>query len=187
MDQLRRLKQQLRTVVTATAPKASKTVYKRENKNRPREVSAKRREWKQEPKIVRRDPRFEESCGHLDEEQFQKDYAFLHEMREQERRKIARMARREKDADRKESLLRLKQRIENQAVSQRQRHEEKQVVQQLKQQAKETTGKTYVKRSEVKAAILIDKFKKLKKSGKLSRYLEKKRKKNASKDRKKIE
>lgn len=187
MDELRDLKQKLRGVVSATAPKAGQTVYKRENKNRPREVSAKKREPKNRTKIVRRDPRFEESCGQLDEEQFQKDYDFLNDMREKERNKLGKAARRTKDPEKKEALTKLVQRIDNQLASQKQRREEKRLVEDIRQHQKEKTGNSHVKRADLKAALLVQKYQQLKKSGKLNKYLEKKRKKNASKDRKKIE
>lgn len=188
MDELRQLKQKLRQVVTVTAPVASRSVYKRENKNRPRELSAKHREPKNKSKeIERRDPRFEETSGDFDEDKFQKRYSFLNEMREKERRQLAKLVRREKDPEKKESLVKLKQRIDNQYVSQCQRENEKRVVVDLKKEEKEKTGKKYVRDSDVKAALIVQKFQQLKKSGKLSRYLEKKRKKNAAKDRRKIE
>jgi ribosomal RNA-processing protein 36 len=187
MDELRELKQKLRGVVSATAPKASRAVYKRENKNRPREVSAKRRERVNQTRIIRRDPRFEESCGQLDEDQFNKDYDFLNEIREKEKKMLAKAAKKEKDPEKREELVKLKQRIDNQSVSQQQRQQEKEVIEQLKNQQKEKTGSTYVKRSDVKSALLVQKFQQLKKSGKLKKYLEKKRKKNVAKDRKMIE
>jgi ribosomal RNA-processing protein 36 len=51
--------------------KNKKKVFKRDNKNRPRELSArvhvpKVREVLHVKKVVRRDPRFEETCGDLD-------------------------------------------------------------------------------------------------------------------------
>lgn len=187
MDELKKLKDKLRKVVSSTAPKAGKVVYKRENKNRPREVSAKRREMRNQTRIVRRDPRFEESCGSFEEDQFKKDYAFLEQMKEKERKMIAKAARKEKDPEKKETLIKLKQRLVNQAVSEKQREAEKHLIEDLKNKKKEETGKAYVKRSDVKAALLIQKYQQLKRSGKLKKYLEKKRKKNVAKDRKKIE
>ena len=177
MDELRDLKQKLRGVVSATAPKGSRTVYKRENKNRPREVSAKRREVRNQTRAgIRRDPRFEETCGQFDEDQFQKDYEFLNEIREKERKTLAKAAKKEKDPEKRDTLTKLKQRIDNQDVSLRQRQAEKRLIEDLKNQNKEETGNSYVKRSDLKAAILIQKYQQLKKSGKLNKYLEKKRK-----------
>lgn len=187
MDELRQLKLKLRGVVSATAPKASRTVYKRDNKNRPREVSAKRRERVNATRVIRRDPRFEDSCGQLDEDQFHKDYEFLNEIREKEKKVLAKAAKKEKNPEKREELLKLKQRIDNQAVSQKQRQQEKELIEQLKSEQKEKTGSTYLKRSDLKTALLVQKFQQLKKSGKLNEYLEKKRKKNVAKDRKKIE
>lgn len=67
-----------------------KSAFKRENKNRPREISAK----KQVPLLGKtktskndtgpRDPRFDSNCGDFDRSKFKEDYEFVNEIREKE-------------------------------------------------------------------------------------------------------
>lgn len=70
--------------------KERKPVFKRDNKNRPREVSAR----KQVPLLGKastsktderpRDPRFDSKCGEFDRTKFKEDYSFVQEIREKE-------------------------------------------------------------------------------------------------------
>lgn len=79
----------------ATSKKRKKVIkhkseFKRDNKNRPREISAK----KQVPllggvkKLSKndrpRDPRFDSNCGDFDRDKFKEDYSFVNEIREKE-------------------------------------------------------------------------------------------------------
>lgn len=178
------MKKQLRKVITNNRV-AQDVIFKRENKNRPRETSSKWREKPERPKIRRRDPRFEESCGTLSLKAFREDYQFLDDIREKEVKEIKKQARKEKRPERKEELLKLKQRLENQDREWSKRREEKELQKKVREEAMMTTGKSYVNKSQLKAVTLVHKYKELKKSGRLMKYLEKKRKKNVDKDRKK--
>lgn len=71
--------------------KPQRAAFKRENKNRPRETTAK----KQVPLLGRtkskkldtnqvRDPRFDDKCGEYDRKKFKEDYGFVSEIRENE-------------------------------------------------------------------------------------------------------
>lgn len=192
MEELRQLKQKLRGVIShevtenlATNPRMASQIFKRENKNRPRETSSKVRERRQGPKIVRRDPRFEEASGTFNEREFRKAYKFLDDVREKEKKIITKKMKKEKDPEKKEILQKIKQRLENQEREKRKKEQEDEMIHNLQQKAMEETGRSYLRKSEIKSARLVQKFQSLKKSGKLQKYLEKKRKKNVMKERKK--
>lgn len=142
-------------------------VGSRANKNRPMEMSSKKpvsryREVIQAPKKVVRDPRFESLCGKLDAEGFKKRYSFLYENElpgGKEDKQLKRAASRRTD---KEILA---------------EHKKKE-----REAAKHGKKPYYLKKSEIRKQKLIDKYKELKASGKLESFIEKKRKRNASKD-----
>lgn len=108
--------------------------YKRENKNRPREVSSKKqvpmlgvikskRIETEEP----RDPRFDSRCGEFDRNRFREDYAFVNEIRQKE---AAELKMRLKQLDRgdlveKQKLKLLLQRMENQNLEEKKLKERK--------------------------------------------------------------
>lgn len=68
------------------AQKIKKTIFKRENKNRPREVSSKKR-WSKFKEVIPvkknipRDPRFDSLCGTYNEKAFKNAYSFLTEVK----------------------------------------------------------------------------------------------------------
>ena len=186
MDDLKQMKQRLRKVIADNRDAAEK-VMKRANKNRPREVTSKWREKPQfsTPKIVRRDPRFDDKSGDFNEKTFREDYKFLDEIREKEVSLVGRAFKTEKDPAKKEKLKKLKQKLENQDLSWKKKREEQRLEKKVREVVKETTGQTFVNKSHVRDFKLVEQFKQLKKSGKLSKYIEKKRKKNVDKDRRK--
>lgn len=163
-----------------------KTIPARANKNRPREVSSKKPERRQVKKIIRRDPRFEESSGSLDMKEFKEEYKFLDEVHEKEKKVLSRQIRREKNESTRQELLKLQQRLRNQDDAKKERDEEKKLKEALVKEQLAKTGNPYINDSKVKAAKLVNKFKELQKTGKLDKYLERKRKKNASKERHKL-
>ena len=183
-EELARLKHQLRSVV-AQSRDLIPQVCKRKNRNHPREVSSKFRERPQRTKIVRRDPRFEEECGSFNEKQFQEDYKFLEDLREQEMKALKKKLKKEDDPKEKLKLFKVKASLENQEREAVNRKKEKEIIDKLKKEAEEKTGKPWIKQSDIKAAKYVEKFQALKKSGKLQKYLERKRKKNVVRDRNK--
>ncbi|KAF5206620.1 rRNA biogenesis protein rrp36 [Thalictrum thalictroides] len=163
------------------------------NKNRPSEISSKKpvtrfREVLQVPKKVTRDPRFESLCGTLDTDGFKKRYSFLYESQlPAEKEELKKLLRKSKDPD---SIADLKNRI---SLIDKQLKEgpskfavDKAILAEHKRKERETTkqGKRpfYLKQSEIREKALIEKYNRLKAAGKLESFIEKKRKKNASKD-----
>lgn len=102
-------------------PKA-KTKFVRENKNRPREISAK----KQVPLLGKattsksaercRDPRYDEKCGEFDRDQFKANYSFVNDIRESELVELKKQLRAlgKNQSEEKEKIKLLIQRMQNQ-------------------------------------------------------------------------
>jgi ribosomal RNA-processing protein 36 len=171
----------------------SEADFKRANKNRPREMSAKRPVHEvrdvfsvKKTETSFRDPRFEASSGEFKPGIFNKNYAFLNEVKTKEKKTLKKTLKKTSDPEKKTELKFLVKRMENQERSSQQRTESQDMVKRLKKQRMEETGKPFINKSEIKKIELVEKFKKLQKSGKLEKYMEKKRKKNASKERKRL-
>lgn len=125
------------------------TTYKRENKNRPREVSAK----KQVPllgKIVKtkknegpRDPRFDSKCGEFDRERFKEDYSFVNEIREKEISELKKQLRalHSSQVEEKKKIKLVLQRMLNQNLEAKKLKERKEIKLSLHQKNKEAIKK----------------------------------------------
>ncbi|CAO2819972.1 unnamed protein product [Amaranthus hypochondriacus] len=172
----------------------SETRSKRANKNRPMEVSSKKpvsrfREVIQVPKKVIRDPRFESLCGEFDEERFKKKYNFIYEENlPAEKEELKKLLGSSKDP---EVIQELKDRIswiDKQMRSNSSKLRETQILSEHKRRMREAVkqGKRpfYLKKSDIRKQLHVEKYDKLKASGKLDSFIEKKRKRNAAKDHK---
>jgi len=183
--------------ISGNAPVRGKKVdFKRENKNRPREMSSKKtvgrfREVVQVAKVEKRDPRFDPLCGEFDEKLFKDNYKFVNEIKSQDLTFLKKQIREEEDPERRKSIKYLIQRTENQL-----RQEAQNKVKEQEQEAEKTERKDqlkagvkpfYVSKSKQKEIKLVDQFEKLKSSGGLDNFIRKKTKKNLVKDRKKFE
>jgi len=183
--------------MSGTAPmRGQKMNYKRENKNRPREMSSKKtvgrhREVVQVAKVEKRDPRFDPLCGEFDEKLFKDNYKFVNEMKSQDLTFLKKQIREEEDPERRKSIKYLIQRTENQLRQEAQNkvkeQEEAAEKNEKKDQLNAGVNPFYVSKSKQKEIKLVDQYEKLKKSGGLDNYIRKKTKKNLVKDRKKFE
>lgn len=183
---------------TEEPKKKTRAEFKRENKNRPREMSSKR----QVPLIQRkkksykpsetapRDPRFDSNCGDFDRNEFKERFSFVNELKEKEAAELKEKLRSTASADEKSKIKLLIQRLNNQA-----REEQKRVMRnkadddkrtQIKQARQEGKTPIFVSKKKQKIQELVDQFKELKETGKLQKHLEKRRKKNLARDRKRI-
>ncbi|KAI9156777.1 hypothetical protein LWI28_012061 [Acer negundo] len=167
----------------------------RANKNRPMEVSAKKpvsrfREVVQAPKRVVRDPRFESLCGQLDVEGFRKRYDFLFENNlPAEKEELKKQLKKTNDPNVVDGLKKRASWIDKQLkLESSAKSSDAAILAQHKKKEKEAAkhGKRpyYLKNSEIRKQKLIEKYNNLKASGKLESFIEKRRKKNASKDHK---
>lgn len=166
---------------------------KRENKNRPMEISSKKpvgrfREVIQAPKKVIRDPRFESLCGTYDEDGHKKRYNFLYEGQlPTEKERLKNQMKKTKDPEAVSGLKEQVAWIDKQLKSASStKHKDKEYLVKHKKKEREAAkqGKQpyYLKKSEIRKQELVEKFKELKASGKLASFIEKKRRKNAAKD-----
>ncbi|XP_013782137.1 ribosomal RNA processing protein 36 homolog [Limulus polyphemus] len=166
--------------------------YNRANKNRPREVSSKApvplfREVFQVKKKVYRDPRFDDLSGTYHEDIFKTTYSFLSDIKTKEKEELQEMLNEEEDPEKRKQIKFLLKRMENQEKTERLKEVAKQKARQQKQeiisQLKEGKKPHFKNKSEKKRLELAERFQKLKKENKLEKYLERKRKKNATKER----
>lgn len=107
--------------------------FKRDNKNRPREISAK----KQTPLLGKnkmdqrpRDPRFDSNCGEFDRQKFKEDYSFVNDIREKEIADLKTQMKQLKSdqSDKKEQIKWVLQRMQNQNLENK-KHQERQQIQ----------------------------------------------------------
>lgn len=115
-----------------------KMAFKRDNKNRPRELSAK----KQVPLLsatkksatnssAPRDPRFDSNCGEFDRDKFKEDYSFVNEMREKEIADLKTQLkglRGEQATEEKQKVKTVIQRMQNQNLEEKKLNERKQAM-----------------------------------------------------------
>jgi len=190
----------------AGTSKKRQKVFKRENKNRPREVSSKipvstSRNIFAVKKKIRADPRFEEGFDEVQPRnkikaehrvrQRERDYSFLENLRQKETFELEKkLGDKSMSAEDRQNAKKILQKIRSREVTKKQqklRTDLNQKYSDFLRNAKESGQQVkYLTKKEKKKAELISKYNELKKTGKLDKYLEKKRKKNASRDRKKM-
>ncbi|KAK9695269.1 rRNA biogenesis protein RRP36 [Popillia japonica] len=194
-EELQKLKQQIGTKVYNETifgvHRQPKTNFKRLNKNRPREMSSKRRinirneitQLKKQPTF--RDPRFDPLCGTFNEESFRENYKFLYDMKQKEYKQLERELEMTEDVEERRKIKYLKQRLGNQIREHEKLEKEKRKIQEEKQEIRTKLRKgekpVFKKKSEKKLEGLIEKYEELKKSNKLQKHIEKKSKKLAAK------
>lgn len=177
---------------TSAAKAAAEKKARRVSKRRPMEISTKVRPPKlreviQVPKKVGRDPRFEPVYGSVDKEGFRKRYNFLFdEDFPAEKERLQKMIKKSKDPD---AIGEMKSRvtwIDKQLKSHPPKNVESEILREHIKKEREAAkaGKRpyYLKKSELRERKLMNKYNELKEAGKLDAFMEKRRKKNASKD-----
>lgn len=117
-----------------------------------------------------RDPRFDPRCAGSDNPRhFIRNYSFLDEVRQKELEELRRALQREKDPEKKDKIKMTITRYRNKMID---------------RQQKEQFNSKKKRGSKQKKEELIKKFKDLKESGKLTKYIERKRKKLLKRDQK---
>ncbi|KAJ0105282.1 hypothetical protein Patl1_18676 [Pistacia atlantica] len=142
-----------------------------------------------EEALVVRDPRFESLCGNLDVDGFRKRYDFLFENNlPAEKEELKKQLKKTNDPDVIEELKKHISWIDKQLKFETAKSTDAAVLSEHKKKEREAAkhGKRpfYLKKSEIRKQRLVEKYNKLKASGKLESFIEKKRRKNASKDHK---
>ncbi|KAF0475970.1 DUF947-domain-containing protein [Gigaspora margarita] len=172
---------------------------KRTSKHRPMEISSKKpvgrfRQIIEIPSHIRkrRDPRFDDLSGKFNEDLFEKSYNFLNEYKRSEIEEIKKSINKEKDPEEKQKLQQLLNKLQSRIAHENNLKRKKELKRERKKKEHEliAQGKTpfYIKKSEEKKLELVDKFKTFQKSDSkvLDKVIEKRRKKNASKEHKYI-
>ncbi|KAI9921450.1 hypothetical protein PsorP6_002557 [Peronosclerospora sorghi] len=164
---------------------------RRTNKNQPLELSSKRAvgRFRQVVEVKKRralDPRFEPHSGRLNEDLFKKSYAFLDEYKQQELQELKQQHKKTKSLARKDELKR-EIALKQQEITEKQKREKIQnalTKRKREERAAVASGKGafYLKRKDKKKLELQAKFQDLQETGRLSKFMARKRKKNASKD-----
>ncbi|KAL8185225.1 UNVERIFIED_CONTAM: hypothetical protein K2H54_043446 [Gekko kuhli] len=162
---------------------------------RPLELSAKKpapflRQVVPVKKKVSRDPRFDDLSGEYNPEVFEKTYAFLNDLRKNEKEVVQKQLKKCRNVDQQNKLQQLLKRMTQQEDAHKKREKEREKDLAWKKQQRELAkqGKKpfYLKKSDKQKLELAEKYKELKKSGKLENFLSKKRKRNAAKDKRKL-
>uniref|UniRef100_A0A1A9VR10 rRNA biogenesis protein RRP36 n=1 Tax=Glossina austeni TaxID=7395 RepID=A0A1A9VR10_GLOAU len=171
---------------------------KRLNKNRPREQSSKRPvpflgtelRGKSKKALQLRDPRFDERAGNYDVNKFKENYKFVSNIREIEILQLKSELNSVTDQEGKDRIKKAMQRLTNKNVEESKWHKKQETLKEEQQEIQKAIaeGKQphYLTKKERKAKELVAQFEELKKRGKLTKHLEKRRKKNITKDRKKM-
>jgi len=196
---LQKLKEKLGTKVyneTIFGKKSKKEhEFKRENKNRPREISAKKpipryKEVTQVKKVVSRDPRFDSLCGTFDEKAFRHSYGFINKFRENDLKTLEKELKETTDIKAIKKIKYLIQRLENQLREEKKKKEKEEKNWQEKKELVESVKRgekpAFKRKSEKKVLDLVSQYEELKNTGKLKKHIQRLRKKNKHKDRTKL-
>lgn len=172
---------------------------KRSKKSHPRELSSKRPvpvgrerclgiggEGNKEYSVKNAfDPRFEEHCGELREEHVERNYAFVAGLREKRRKFLQETLQREQGNEEAATELRRLEEEDNRRTAIVRR---RQILQEVRQKEKEAVkrGKKpfFLKDKDLHKLEMEAKYKELKQKGGVTKYIQKRRRKLTSKDRK---
>ncbi|XP_062980008.1 ribosomal RNA processing protein 36 homolog [Elgaria multicarinata webbii] len=178
------------------APNATKTAkHQPPSKHRPLEISAKKpvpflRKVVPVKKKVPRDPRFDDLSGEYKPEVFEKTYCFLNDLRKKEKEVVQKQLKKSRNVEQQDKLQWLLKRMTQQEAAQRKRQKEREkdlaMKRELRELAKQGKKPFYLKKSDKQKRDLAEKYKELKRSGKLENFLSKKRKRNAAKDKRRL-
>ncbi|KAJ1943114.1 rRNA biogenesis protein rrp36 [Linderina pennispora] len=140
------------------------------------------------PKNQTRDPRFDSLSGNFNEDLFEKSYAFLDAQRNEELESLKQQVRKLRNSNPSEAerIQKLVNSMQSREASKKQRKH----MQELKrthrkkemEAAKQGKMPYFLKKRDLKNLEVAEKFSKLKDSAKLDRFLEKRRKRNATKE-----
>jgi ribosomal RNA-processing protein 36 len=181
------------TEAADSKPKRQVTSFKRVHKHRPSEQTSKRpvsvfRDTMQAGKREIRDPRFQTlTAGAYVDESFKKRYAFLYDEKLPEEKKALQEALKKAKSTEarqqiKSQLASITQQVKAEEVRRRKAEAERTEKASRKVAVAEGKQVYYLKKSERRKQELIAKYEELQKAGKLEKFMEKRRKKNAAKD-----
>lgn len=130
------------------------------------------------------DPRFSQRCGKFNEEKFKKNYQFAFDLKDKELLELKESQKKSQDdAEEQEKRKYLIQRMENQK---RESLKKKIVNRKVVVEVLPSGDKFYKNKKQQRAEELVNKFIELKNAGNLEKHLDKRRKKLAGKERKRM-
>ena len=137
-----------------------------------------------------RDPRFSDLSGRLNKDLFDKSYAFLEDHRKDDIAQLRQLLRDSKD----ERKRRIAQQQLNRLQQQQQQHVRDSARKELKRKRRAQEGEAvtqgkqpfFLKENERRKLEVQERYESLKEQGKLQKYMTKKRKRNAAKERKRM-
>lgn len=148
------------------------------SKHPPKRSFVKAPRARQAPSI---DPRFNPRAGKFKEEHFRRNFQFAFDLKDQELEQLKKSTKTSKNSEEKEKAKYLIQRMENQKRELlKKKPNSKPIV-------KDNGTKYFPSKKEQFAQELVTKYEDLKSSGKLKTHLEKRRKKQAGKERKRMQ
>ncbi|XP_063933437.1 ribosomal RNA processing protein 36 homolog [Zophobas morio] len=162
-------------------------------KNKPIEISSKKKVSKQRlllpyNKSKPRDPRFDENCGHHNQDLWEKAYSFLDEYKAKEEEALKKELLKTRNLHRRNELQKILSKKQQEARNKQEKLRKQTFRRNYRKTEAERVRKGkkpfYLKNSEEKKLLLLQKYNELKEKGKLEEYLSKRRQKHASKDRK---
>ncbi|GLC44253.1 hypothetical protein PLESTB_000757400 [Pleodorina starrii] len=176
----------------AAAARAAASSFKRDNKDRPQEISSKRpvgrfREVIQVPHRENRDPRFDSTSGPPATDTFRRRYSFLYnDTLPKEKAELQAKIKKEKNPKFKARLQSELQRVDTALRDEDLRRRTQKLESEWKSKERNAvaSGKNpfFLKAADKKRLALLAKYQELKERGKLDKFMEKRRKKNAAKD-----
>lgn len=173
-------------------PRSSKPpIPQRASKHAPMEMSSKRQVSRRRDavsiqNVAPRDPRFSSASGAVDETRARRAYAFLDEYRDAEMAQLRAAIKKSKGGDEREALARALKSMQSRKEAQARRDAEQDLVARHRRQEKDLVaqGKKpfYLKKSEQKKQLLLERFAGMKKKD-VDRTIERRRKKLTSRER----
>ncbi|CAG9565343.1 unnamed protein product [Danaus chrysippus] len=163
-------------------------IFKRENKNRPREMSSKKpvsmlQNVVPVKKKEVRDPRFDPLCGNFDKNEFSTNYGFLSDIRVNDIKAIRAELKQTTDPDKEKELRRLLQRLNDQEKAKKRNKIQMNNLEIEKQQVenkfKQGIQPHFKNKSELRVESLVKQYEELKKegTGRIQRHLKRRQQK----------
>ncbi|CAI9555534.1 unnamed protein product [Staurois parvus] len=141
-------------------------------------------------KTMRRDPRFDDLSGEFKPEVFLNTYKFLDDLKKKEKEVVQTKLKKARDPELREKLQKLIRKMDQQEeASQKQeklRERQLEYKRQMREDARQGKKPFYLKKGDIRKVEMADKYRELKRKGKLEHFLSKKRKRNSHKDRRKL-
>ncbi|KAK8795817.1 hypothetical protein WA171_003785 [Blastocystis sp. BT1] len=162
---------------------------KRANKNAPQELSSKQRPKNKRHTVEKRevrDPRFDGLSGKFNYDLYRKSYRFIEEKQEEEIKELKQSMFNETNDSKKKRIQAEMTRVMQQKVTRDRNDRRVERKREFMKQEREAVSKGkkpfFLKKRELREAELKDRFEALNKRGKLNKYMEKKRRRNAKRD-----